>query len=92
MGDQYLDPLREAIDIGRYGEIPSHITHLSQQKRHPGGADEILELVERSRDDGVDVTFDMFPSLIWQHASDNPVSPVDHGRRTGDAEAGARIC
>ncbi len=63
LGDQYLDPLREAIDIGRYGGIPSHITHLSHQKRHPGGAEEILELVERSRDDGVDVTFDMFPSL-----------------------------
>ncbi len=63
LGDQFLDPLREAIDIGRYGEIPSHITHLSQQKRHSGGAEEILELVEKSRDDGVDVTFDMFPSL-----------------------------
>ena len=63
LGDQYLDPLREAIDIGRYSGIPSHITHLSHQKRHPGGSEQILELVERSRDCGVDVTFDMFPSL-----------------------------
>ena len=64
LGDQYLDPLKEAIDIGRYSGIPSHITHLSQQKRHPGGAEQILALVEKSRDDGVDVTFDMFPSLF----------------------------
>ena len=64
LGDQYLDPLIEAIDIGRYSGIPSHITHLSQQKRHPGGAEPILELVEKSRDEGLDVTFDMFPSLF----------------------------
>ena len=63
LGDKYLDPLIEAIDIGRYSGIPSHITHLSQQKRHPGGAEPILELVEKSRDEGLDVTFDMFPSL-----------------------------
>lgn len=63
LGDRYLDPLREAIDIGRQSGIPCHITHLSQQKRHPGGAEPILELVERSREEGLDVTFDMFPSL-----------------------------
>jgi N-acyl-D-amino-acid deacylase len=63
LGDRYLDPLKEAIDIGRQGGIPCHITHLSQRKGRPGGAEQILELVEKSRAEGLDVTFDMFPSL-----------------------------
>lgn len=63
LGDRYLDPLKEAIQIGRRSGIPCHITHLSHQKRHPGGAEPIIKLVEDGRDEGLDVTFDMFPSL-----------------------------
>ena len=61
LGDRFLDPLREAIDIGRRSGIPSHITHLYQRVTHPGGADEILGLVEAGRDEGLDVTFDSYP-------------------------------
>ena len=41
--------------------IPVHITHLFRRKTSAGGARPILDLVEQARDEGLDVTFDMFP-------------------------------
>ena len=61
MGDRYLDPHREAIEIGRRSGIPVHITHLLRRKNHPGGARPILDLVDEARGGGMDITFDMFP-------------------------------
>ena len=61
LGDRYLDPHREAIDIGRRSGVPIHITHLFRRKTSTGGARPILDLVDQAREDGLDVTFDMFP-------------------------------
>ena len=61
LGDRYLDPHREAIEIGRRSGIPVHLTHLFRRRTSSGGARAILELVEGARDEGLDVTFDMFP-------------------------------
>ena len=61
LGDRYLDPCREAIDIGRRSGVPIHITHLFRRKTHPGGARPILDLVDEAREDSMDITFDMFP-------------------------------
>ena len=61
LGDRYLDPHREAVDIGRRSGVPVHITHLFRRKTSTGGARPILELVDQARDEGLDVTFDMFP-------------------------------
>ena len=63
LGDRFLDPLREAIDIGRRSGIPCHITHLYQRVTHPGGARRILDLVEGARTEGLDVTFDSYPYI-----------------------------
>ena len=63
LGDRFLDPLKEAIDIGRRGGIPCHITHLYQRVTHPGGARRILDLVEGARTEGLDVTFDSYPYI-----------------------------
>src|SRR5262245_50211519 len=56
LGDRFLDPFREAIEIGRRAEIPAHITHFYQRTTAPGGAAEMLGLVEDARDEGLDVT------------------------------------
>ncbi len=61
LGDRYLDPLKEAVEIGRRSGIPVHITHLFHRVTHSGGARPILDLVEAGRAEGLDVTFDMFP-------------------------------
>src|SRR5437899_5632602 len=61
LGDRFLDPFREAIEIGRRSEIPAHITHFYQRTTAPAGARRMLALVEDARDEGLDVTFDGYP-------------------------------
>ena len=63
LGDQFLDPFREAIEIGRRGGIPAHITHLYQRANAKGGASRLLGLVEDAREEGLDVTFDSYPYI-----------------------------
>jgi len=61
LGDRYLDPFREAIEIGRRGGGPTHITHFYHRETHPGGPEPLLALVDDARADGLNVTFDMYP-------------------------------
>jgi N-acyl-D-amino-acid deacylase len=61
LGDRYLDPFREAIEIGRRGGGPVHITHFYHRQTHPGGPQPLLALVDDARDEGLDVTFDTYP-------------------------------
>ena len=62
LGDRYLDPYREAIEIGRRAGAPAHITHFYHRQTHPGGPDAMLALVDDARAEGLDVTFDSYPS------------------------------
>jgi N-acyl-D-amino-acid deacylase len=61
LGDRFLDPFREAIEIGRRGEAPVHITHFYHRQTFPGTPDQMLRLVDDARADGRDVTFDAYP-------------------------------
>jgi len=61
LGDRFLDPFREAIEIGRRGDAPAHITHFYHRKTFPGSPDEMLDLVDDARAEGLDVTFDAYP-------------------------------
>ena len=61
LGDRFLDPFKEAIDIGRRAGAPSHITHFYHRETHPGGADQLLALVDDARVEGLDITFDSYP-------------------------------
>ena len=61
LGDRYLDPFREAVEIGRRGSGAVHITHFYHRQTFPGGAAPMLELVDDARADGLDVTFDTYP-------------------------------
>ncbi len=65
LGDRFLDPFREALEIGRQSGIATHITHFYQSSiTSRGGADELLHLVEDARDiEGLDVTFDSYPYI-----------------------------
>jgi len=62
LGDRYLDPFREAIEIGRRAGGPTHLTHFYHRRTHPGGPEALLQLVDDARADGLDVTFDTYPS------------------------------
>jgi N-acyl-D-amino-acid deacylase len=61
LGDRYLDPFREAIEIGRRGQGPAHITHFYHRQTFPGGPGPMLALVDDARAEGLDVTFDSYP-------------------------------
>jgi N-acyl-D-amino-acid deacylase len=62
LGDRYLDPFKEAIEIGRRAGAPSHLTHFYHRETHSGGPDALIELVDDARAHGLDVTFDSYPS------------------------------
>ena len=79
LGDRFLDPFKEALDIGRGSQVPVHITHFYQRTTSPGGAAPMLQLVEDAREEGLDVTFDSYPYTLsstrllimvpqWAHA------------------------
>ena len=61
LGDRFLDPFKEAIEIGQQSGIPCHLTHLYHRVTHRGGGRRILDLVEDARGDGMDITFDSYP-------------------------------
>ena len=61
LGDRYLDPFREAIEIGTRGEGPVHITHLYHRPIYPGPIEELIGLVEDARAGGLEVTWDSYP-------------------------------
>jgi N-acyl-D-amino-acid deacylase len=61
LGDRFLDPFREAIEIGRRSGVPAHITHFYQRLATRGSATAMLALVEQAHADGLDVTFDSYP-------------------------------
>jgi N-acyl-D-amino-acid deacylase len=61
LGDGFLDPYREAIEIGRRSGAPVHITHFYHRPTFPGPPEVMLALVDDARAEGLDVTFDMYP-------------------------------
>lgn len=61
LGDRFLDPFREAIEIGRRGGAPAHITHFYHRATFPGTPEQMLALIDDARAEGLDVTFDAYP-------------------------------
>ena len=61
LGDRFLDPFREAIEIGARGGGPVHITHFYHRSGYPGRPEQMIELVEEARAEGLDVTWDTYP-------------------------------
>ena len=52
LGDQFLDPVKEALEIGQRGEIPCHLTCFCQKLIHSGSAKRFLGLVDGAVDQG----------------------------------------
>lgn len=61
LGDRFLDPIREALDIGRASGVPVHITHVSKRNDSPGGTNQMLAIIEDAHRNGQDITFDSVP-------------------------------
>ena len=61
LGDRFLDPFLEAIDIGRRGGIPAHLTHFYHLAYMSGTPERLLQVVDDAQAEGLDVTFDAYP-------------------------------
>ena len=55
-----LAPWEEALQIGRLSSSPVHLTHYRQGAQGVGSHLDYLGLVERGREEGLDVTFDCY--------------------------------
>jgi N-acyl-D-amino-acid deacylase len=55
-----MAPFEEAIDIGRRGGCPVHLTHFRQPAQGVGSHLDYIGLVEDARAEGLDVTFDCY--------------------------------
>ena len=64
LGDQFLDPFREAIDISERSGAPLHVTHFYQKAPSAGGGSRMLDLLEDAQAGGLDVTFDSYPYIL----------------------------
>ena len=60
MMNGHLAPFEEAVEIGRGSGAPVHLTHYRQPDQGVGSHLDYLGLVEKSRDEGLDVTFDVY--------------------------------
>ena len=60
LGDGFLDPWREAIEIGRRAGIPVHLSHVSIRGRDSGQAPALLGLFDDARRRGVDLTIESY--------------------------------
>jgi len=64
-GAQMLAALDEAIEIGRRSGVAVHISHLRVADPSLWGlAATMLDRIDRARDTGVDVTFDLYPYTV----------------------------
>lgn len=61
--DGLLEAIDEACEIGRRAGLPVQISHLRPQNKFRGRAPEVLAHVDRWRERGVDVAFDMYTYL-----------------------------
>ena len=55
-----LAPWEEALEIGRRGNCPVHLTHYRQSAQGSGSHLDYLALVENAQREGMDVTFDCY--------------------------------
>jgi len=66
--DRYFwEAIDEILTIGREAGIPVNITHikLAMQSSH-GRAEELLQILDEARTNGIDVTADIYPYTYWQ--------------------------
>lgn len=63
-GSHALQAYADSIDIGRRAGVPVHLTHaMLGFPLNRGRAPELLELVDRARAEGIEVTLDSYPYL-----------------------------
>ena len=66
-GAMVFDAVAECLEIGRRAGVPTHVSHLKVESRRMWGrSGELLELLDRERERGADVTADQYPYTAWE--------------------------
>ncbi|MYG93203.1 MAG: amidohydrolase family protein [Acidimicrobiia bacterium] len=60
-GPTFTDPFREVIEITRRTGAALHISHYASLSKKDGEFNDLLDLVEGARDEGLPVSFDAYP-------------------------------
>ena len=73
-GDHVTDAVNEAISIGREAKMPVEISHFKvTYKPNWGKSTETIGLVEKARQEGIDVTVDQYPYVASSTTLDTTV-------------------
>ncbi len=73
-GDHVTEAVNEAISIGREAKMPVEISHFKvTYKPNWGKSTETIELVEKARQEGIDVTVDQYPYIASSTTLDTTV-------------------
>jgi N-acyl-D-amino-acid deacylase len=63
----FWQAIQELITIGREAKLPVHVSHIKLAMRSLWGqAPKLIEMLDRARADGVQVTADIYPYTYWQ--------------------------
>jgi N-acyl-D-amino-acid deacylase len=85
-GRAVFDAVAEAIRIGREGRLPAHVSHLKVESSYAWGrAGELLDVLDRARDRGADVTADQYPYTAWETSLATILPPWAPVERLGAA-------
>lgn len=57
-GDNIVKAIEEATSIGKYANVPVHISHLNHR------ANVVLPCIEKAKSSGINITFDSYPYLL----------------------------
>ena len=78
-GENVLQSVREAIQVGREAGIPVDIIHMKiAHKKLWGRANEIVAMVQQARDAGVDIQANVYPYTAGQNNLASIVPPWAH--------------
>ena len=59
---RHMSAIEEAIEIGQRAGVPVQFSHMAiTDRRVYGHGPEMLELLEKAREDGLDITYDVYP-------------------------------
>ena len=58
----HVKMVEEAVEIGRRADIPVQFSHMAiVDRRYYGAGPEIVGVIEKAREEGIDITYDMYP-------------------------------
>ena len=82
-GERVFEAVQEAINVGKGANIPVDILHMKiAHKKLWGRANEIIAMVQKARDEGLDVQANVYPYTAGQNNLSSIIPPwaVDGGR------------